>query len=173
MPIAARRKLVIEEPCLRVPSLIFTYKGPNPQNIYKEVKKLIPTVFKVDERDIEEREFSWDRTTAEEKFKMTLNFIKEFDPNCYMETVININGSTKPSEEFGREGEATVVVEAKFRVEYPQETLFERSIFYDIYRRIFHRAHQKERTGYKRMCSELMNTFCDELRSYLNILAAA
>lgn len=170
MPIAARTKLVIEESCLRTPSLTFTYKGPNPQDIYKKVKKLLPTIFKVDEHDIEEREFLWDRSTAEEKFKMVLDFIKEFDPNSYMEVGISLNGSTKPSKEFGKEGEATITVEAKFRVEYPQETFWQRSIFYDVYRRLL-RRDERERKEYKHKCSELVNLFCDELRSFLNILA--
>lgn len=169
MPIAARTKLVVEESCLRTPSLTFTYKGPNPQDIYKKIKKLLPTVFKIDESDIEEREFLWDRSTAEEKFKSVLNFVKEFDPNSYMEVEIDLNGFAKPSKEFGKEGEATITVEAKFRVEYPQEKIWQRSIFYGIFRKFFGKE-EKERKEYKRKCSELVNLFCDELRSYLNIL---
>jgi hypothetical protein len=170
MPVAARTKVVIEESCLRAPSLTFTYKGPNPQDIYKKVKKLLPTIFKVDEHDIEEREFLWDRSTAEEKFKTVLNFIKEFDPTSYMEVQISLEGFAKPSKEFGREGEATITVEAKFRVEYPQETFWQRSIFFNIYQKLIGKS-EKERKEYKHKCLELVNLFCDELRSYLNILA--
>jgi hypothetical protein len=169
MPIAARTKIVVEESCLRTPSLTFTYKGPNPQDIYKKVKKLLPTIFKVDEHDIEEREFLWDRSTPEEKFKTVLNFVKEFDPTSYMEVQISLEGFAKPSKEFGKEGEATITIESKFRVEYPQETFWQRSIFFSIYQKLFGKSG-KEIKEYKKKCSELVNLFCDELRSYLNIL---
>lgn len=172
MPIAARTKLVIEEPCLRAPSVTFSYTGPNPQDIYKKIKKLIPSIFKVDEHDIEEREFMWDRGAAEEKFRAVLNFIKEFDPYSYMEVEVSLNGSAKPSKEFGKEGSASIEVLAKFRIEYPQETLWQRSIFYDFYRSLIRRTKKNERERCKQTCAELVRTFCDELRSFLNILAA-
>lgn len=169
MPIAARTKVVIEEPCLRTPSITFSYKGPNPQDIYKKIKKLLPVIFKVDEHDIEEREFMWDRSTPQEKFRMVLVFIKEFDSNNYMEVEITLDGMTKPSREFGKEGEASIEIGAKLRAEYPQETFIER-LFYSIFKRIYGHPEEK-REKYKHMCSELVNTFSDELRSFLNILA--
>ncbi len=169
MPVLARSKVVIEEPCLRTPTVSFEYKGPNPQEIYKKIKKLIPVVFKIDEHEIEERNFLWDRSSSEEKFRTTFNFIKEFDQENYAEINIHLEGKARPSKDFGKEGEAKVTVDAKVRTEYPHETLTQRIIF-GIYRRMLGGVHAKRRAEYRKRCSELVSTFCEELKSFLNIL---
>jgi len=171
MPIFAKTKLVIHEDCLRTRSITLSYQGPNPQNLYREIKKLLSTVLQLEEHEVEEREFSWDRSTAEEKFRVTFYAVKDFDLNTYMEMIVRLEGEAKPSKEFGKEGFAKVVLESRIRTEYPQDTFWQRSLIYELFRSFYHKViYSSARERYREECAKLTNLIYEKLRSFLNLL---
>jgi hypothetical protein len=128
-------------------------------------------IFRVDEKDLQEREFSWDRSKEEEKFKVRLDLIKDFDSFSFMEVETSLSGTARPSKAFGKEGEVKIRIDAWVRTEYPQDTIWQRSLFYELFRTLWHKLiYEDTRKKYLSKCRELVTMFATELKSFLNIL---
>ena len=180
MPVFARTKLVIHDDCLApapgspLPGLSYitiNYSGPNPHKVYPEVKKLLLSVFKFEEKDIQEREVVWNRKGNEESFRITLEAVEDLDRFTFMQIIVSLNGKVRPSKEFEKEGEVSIRIEGLLRTEYPQETLWQRSLLYEMFRMFYHRViYESTRARYKEKCKSLIYKFQDELKKFLNIL---
>ena len=172
MPIFARTKLLIHDYCLYpVPYATFNYSGPNPQKAYDAIKKLLVTVFQVDEREIQEREFKWDRSGEEETFHIQWEIVKDLDTFTFEYDTISLDGKAKPSKEFGKEGTMRIRVEGRIRTEYPQETIWQRSLIYEMFRVFYHRViYDSTRKRYLEQCRVKLGQFNEELRSFFNLL---
>ncbi len=174
MPVFARTKLMIHEDCLAPPGAPFiflNYSGPNPQNIYPQVKKLFQTIFKATEAELQERDFSWDRSGPTEKFSVRFDMIRDLDIFSFMQIIVDVSGEAKPSKEFGKEGTATVRIDGRIRTEYPQDTFWQRSLIYEMFRVFYHRIiYEEARRKFKDHCRELITQFRDNLKQFLNIL---
>jgi len=183
MPVFARAKLVIHDDCLSPafgsplpgrPFISLTYTGPNPQKVYHQIKKLYSTIFKAEEKEIQEKEFSWDRSKPEEIFSIKFEMVKDLDTFSSMGVDVELSGNAKPSKEFEKEGNVKIKIEAWIRTEYPQDTLWQRSLFYEMFRVFYDRIIYKDtRQKYKERCVELVNHFQSELKSFLNLLPRA
>ncbi|MEM5829825.1 MAG: hypothetical protein QW040_03825 [Candidatus Aenigmatarchaeota archaeon] len=173
MPVFARTKLVIHDDCLTPQASFATieYKGPNPQELYKKIRELLVTIWKVDPGDVQEREFSWDRSAAAEKFKVRFEVVKDLDTFSFFFIRINLSGEAKHSREFGREGSAKIELDVCLRTEYPQDTIWQRSLIYEMFRMLWHKAiYQSMRQRYLQECRELSERFAEEIKSFLNTL---
>ena len=174
MPIFARTRLIIHDDCLSPPGLPFVtlnYTGPNPQNLYTQIKKLCETIFRAERGEVQERNYFWDRSSAEEKFQVKWEVVKDLDRFTYMIIEIDFDGSAKPSKTFGKEGKANVRIEGILRTEYPQDTVWQRSIFYEIFRVFYHKViYEETRKQFKIKCRDSINSFSEEIKSFLNIL---
>ena len=178
MPIFARTKLVIHDDCLAPapgspfpgkPSLVLEYEGPNPQRIYPEIKKMMSKVYKIDEKDIQEKEFSWDKISG--KFSVELEGVKDIDKFSYIVVTVKVKGEARPSKEFGSEGKASVSLEAVLRTEYPQDTAWQRSLFYELFRMLFHKLiYREKRQKYLEECREMCQRFQAEVKNFFNLL---
>src|SRR3972149_8362650 len=123
MPSFARAKLLIENQCVTYrPKISFTYNGPNPQNAYKKFLEIILNDVKVSRENIQEKYFKWDRSGPAEKFNADWEIVRDFDKYSYMFLEVNMEGTVKPSEEFGKEGDVTLTIAGIVRTEYPQDT---------------------------------------------------
>lgn len=172
MPVFARTKLLIHDYCLfPLPFATFSYSGPNPQNAYEYIKKLFLTIFNVDEREIQEREFRWDRSGADEVFHVRWEIIKDLDQFTFEHIVIGLDGVSKPSKEFGKEGTLKMRLEGRIRTEYPQETLWQRSLIYEMFRVFYHKVvYESSRKKYIEECRAELGRFSEELRAFFNLL---
>ncbi len=180
MPIFARTKLVIEDACLTAavgtPSyttsvIKLDYSGPNPHKAYYQAKKLISRVFGVPEEDIQERDFSWDKSQPEEKLKSKLVFVKPFDKFTFIYGEISIQGKFKKSDVFETEGSLSMEIETKIRTEYPQDTFWERSLFYEMLRVTWHKLfYTSKRNKYLEECKRLTHVFYDSIKQFLDLL---
>jgi len=181
MPIFARTKLVIHDDCL-TPAMgspkkglsyaTVSYSGPNPQTLYEQIKKLIVVVFGAQEREIQERNFSWDRSKPEETFRVTFEFVKDLDSFSFMWFTIILTGVARPSRQFGKEGNADMRIEAALRTEYPQDTLWQRSLLYEMFRAFYHRfIYEDKRQKFKNDCRDLVGQLQNEIKSFLNVLS--
>lgn len=174
MPIFARRKIVIEQYCMGPPGspyITLKYNGPNPQNIYEQMKKLFNIIFKLEEGELEEKDFSWDRSGAKEEFSVKFELVKDLDKHSYFRILMSLKGEAKPSKEFGKEGSASIFIDARVVTEYPQDTIWQRSLFYELFRSFYHKViYEDTREAYRRECREAINRFNHELKSFLNLL---
>jgi hypothetical protein len=179
MPIFARTKLVISEDCLEVPGspfqgkkfLTLEYSGPNPQAAYYQAKKILSQVTKVPEGEIVERDFTWKKEGEEESFSVSFDVIKDMDRFSFIQLGVSMKGKVKPSKEFGKEGNVTINIEGTLRTEYPQDTLWEKSLIYELFRTFYHRfIYEGTRKKYKQECVNLMNQIYTNLKEFFNIL---
>ena len=175
MPVFARTKLLMEERCVSLrPRLELSYKGPNPQNAYDKLMDILIHQIKVPRENIQEKEFAWDRSTETEKFTAKFEIIKDFDKFSYMFLEIEMKGSISPSKEFGKEGSVEVVIEGIVRTEYPQDTTWERSFLYEVFRMFYHKVfYQEQRKRYLDNCRDWMLSIQSELKSFFNLLPKA
>jgi hypothetical protein len=172
MPVFARSKLVMEEYCLTLrPRLDFTYTGPNPQKAYQKLMDILITNIAVPRENIQEKDFRWDRGGEVENFSAALEVIKDYDAFSYMQMTISVKGTLKPSKEFGKEGNVSITIEGIVRTEYPQDTPWERSFIYEIFRRFYDVVLYKEqRKRFTDLCRDQMLTVQNELKSFFNLL---
>jgi len=173
MPQFARTKLLISEDCVRPghPILTLNYNGPNPQELYKKCKELFFTIWKVHPSEVQEREFTWDRSAGTEKFSVKFEVTKDLDVFSFMLVRVNLSGEAKHSRQFGKEGVAKIDIEAMMRTEYPQDTLFQRSLFYEMFRVFWHKVvYEDQRKKWLTDCRETTFRFLEEVKSFLNTL---
>jgi len=179
MPIFARTKLIIHEDCLEVSGsplpgkkfMTLEYSGPNPQAAYYQAKKLISQITKVPENEVIERDFSWRREGEEENFSVTFDVIKDMDRFSFIQVSISMKGKIKPSKEFGKEGSISINIEGVLRTEYPQDTLWQRSLIYELFRTFYHKfIYEETRKKYKQECVDIMNQIYSSLKEFLNVL---
>jgi hypothetical protein len=179
MPIFARTKLIIHEDCLEVSGsplpgkkfMTLEYSGPNPQAAYYQAKKLLAQITKVPENEIIERDFTWRREGEEENFSVTFDVIKDMDRFSFIQISISMKGKIKPSKEFGKEGNLSINIEGVLRTEYPQDTLWQRSLIYEMFRTFYHKfIYEDTRKKYKQECVDIMNQIYSSLKEFLNVL---
>ncbi|OYT42664.1 MAG: hypothetical protein B6U78_00600 [Candidatus Aenigmarchaeota archaeon ex4484_224] len=181
MPIFARTKLVIQDDCFSYtpgspyPGISYAtinYEGPNPHKIYPIIKKIVAQQLQVDERDIQEKEVNWDRSSEVERFSFSIEAVKEFDSFTYMYIKVDVKGEAKPSKNFEREGKLNIKIEPILRTEYPQDTMWQRSIFYEFFRMLFHKLIYKDtRLRYLEKCRDLGIRLQLEIKKFLNTLS--
>lgn len=172
MPSFARSKLLIENPCITYrPQISFSYSGPNPQNAYKKFMKILLEDIKVPRQNIQEKFFKWDRSGPAEKFTAAWEVAKDFDKFSYMFLEVSMDGTVRPSKEFGKEGDVTVSMQGIVRTEYPQDSLWERSFVYEILRSFYHKTLYEDRMKqYISDCRDWMLYIQNELKAFFNIL---
>ncbi len=173
MPIFARTKLIIQDDCWDIsgPEMKWSYSGPNPHLAYKKIKDMFFTVWNVKEHErVQEKEFVWDREGKKEKFSVSWELSKDMDRFTYIYARISINGEAIETEN-GKEGKLNVNIDGVLRTEYPQDTLWERSIFYEMARVFWHKVlYQEQRRLYQDNCRRLMKIFLEELKAFFNLL---
>jgi hypothetical protein len=179
MPIFARTKLVIHDYCLEIPgsplpgkrTLTLEYSGPNPQAAYYQARKIISSIFKVPESDVIEKDFRLEKKGDEEVFEVTFDVIKDMDRFSFIQISLKMKGKVKPSKEFGKEGELSLEIDGYLRTEYPQDTLWQRSLIYEMFRAFYHKViYESTREKYRKECANLMYQLWSQLKEFLNLL---
>lgn len=163
----AKKKLVIHDDLLKpVPTVRLNYSGPYPTKVYDEAKDLLIKTFGVREEDIQEKVYNW-RTTEEGKevFKVKWELIKELDKFSYYRITVTLEGS-----ELEGKGKITVDVGGGLRTEYPQDTVWQRSLIYEILRMFWHKTfYDSRRHTYLVNGRRRMQRFIDNLKSYFKL----
>ena len=71
----------------------------------------------------------------------------------------------------GKEGEVSVEIVGVLRTEYPQDNIWERTIFYEIARTFWHKIfYQERREKYMDICREISTKFRNELKAFFNLI---
>jgi hypothetical protein len=169
----ARAKIMIHDYCLeeKPVALTLNYTGPNPQLAIKKYVELLKLVFRVSDSEIQEKIFNWDRSGKEEKFYIEFEVRKDLDKITYIFVQGILDGSIRPSEEFGKEGHVRIRIRGAIRAEYPQDTFWQKSIVYEFFRVLYHKLiYVGLWEKYMADCREMLKLFIDEMKAYLNLL---
>ncbi len=160
----ARTKLLIQDDLLR-PRNRFTihYNGSNPVKFYKELPKLICSVFRIHDEHFQEKKISWTHGDPE-KFKIAWEASKELDSFSYYVILVELSGSQSKNM-----GSANIVIEGLLRTEYPQDTLWQRSIIYEMLRILWHNSfYVAKRNKYMEEGRRLMATLVEEIKKLMH-----
>lgn len=164
MPAFARTKLVIQEDCYREKPerTVMKYVGPNPVKIYNRAYELIKSVFRASDSDIEEEKYSWGKGAEGEKFKVRWYLHKDLDAFTYFYLRFDVDG--QGTERFGN---ARIRIKPLIRTEYPQDTMWQQSLFYEMLRTFWHRIfYHKKREDYAEECRDLVLLYQKQLAEF-------
>lgn len=171
MPIFARTKLVLQDDCFDFvnPDMSLSYTGPNPQKAYKKIKEMFRTVFGTKEGErVQESEYNWNREGGKEVFNAKWEIAKDMDKFSYLVFRVKLKGYVDVKT---KQGKASVSVDGVTRTEYPQDTFWERSIFYELIRVFWHKIfYHEKRLNYQDDCRNIMSVFTNELKHFFNLL---
>ena len=156
----AKTKLMIHDDLLRpIPRMTIKFTGPHPEKFYKEVHRLLLTAFRVPEHSIQEKEFSWCKGETE-KFTAKWEVNKDLDKFSYYWVQTTLKGSVSNGM-----GKAEITIEGALRTEYPQDTLWQRSLFYEFLRTFWHSTfYTPKRDEFLREGRRMISTFVDMLK---------
>ena len=156
----ARSKLLIHDDLLRpLNKMTMKFGGKNPDKFYKEIYHLMLVTFRVPEHSIQEKNFEW--TTGEkQKFKIRWVINKDLDKFSYYWIEVNLSGDVS-----GGVGKADIVVDGALRTEYPQDTFWQRSLFYEFLRMFWHSTfYTAKRTEYLKEGRRILSHFLDSVK---------
>jgi hypothetical protein len=148
MPILARMKMMIEEELYPpkgtakgAPRAILSYVGPNPAKLYPKTREVVKAVFNATDSDMHEEIYDWGKE-EKEKFRVRFFLHRNLDKFTYYLIRIDVRG-----EGTEKSGKGSITIRPLLRTEYPQDTLWQRTIFYEMLRVFWHRAfyHNKRR----------------------------
>ena len=165
----ARTKLMMEDNCFEEEpgEVSMKFVGPNVTRVYKKAYELMRAIFNVPESNIQETDYNWGKTKDGEKFNVTWWLHKDMDIFTYLYIRFRLKG-----DQSGGSGKLTLGVRGLIRSEYPQDTVWQRSLFYEMLRTFWHRMfYRKKREEYADECrhgvvlyQKKIKEFFEELR---------
>ena len=134
----ARTRLLIWDYVFEpVKQLNISYSGNNPQLLYKKLHELVRVVFNVPEGYIQEKSYRWEKHKDSEHFEIEWEITKIYDVFSYMNIEIELGGFVMAEGD----GKASIKIKPRMITEYPQDTVWQQSIFYEMMRRFWHRVY--------------------------------
>jgi hypothetical protein len=166
----ARTKLLIWDYIFEpVKDIKLEYKGPFPEKFYKKLNELIRTIFNVPDAYVQEKNYSWEKTKDSEKFEVEWEVTKVLDVYSYITVELSMKGFTMNGE-----GKVTIKIKPRLITEYPQDTVFQQSIFYEMARRMWHQFfYHHKRMEYLNHGKELITSFESALKHFGETLREA
>jgi len=163
----ARTKLLIWDYIFEpVKDITINYSGENTTLFYKKIKELIRTVFNVPEAYLQEKSYDWEKGKETERFNVGWEVNKVLDTYSYIVVEIDLKG-------FSTNGEGKVSIKLKPRLitEYPQDTIWEQNIIYEMFRRMWHKMfYHHKRMEYLDMGKELIVNFETGIKNFIETL---
>jgi hypothetical protein len=159
----ARTKLLIWDYIFEpVKEIKISYTGKGTEKFYNKLNELIRTVFNVPEGYIQEKSYKWEKVKGSEHFAIEWEVNKILDKFSYIVVEIALKGySTKG------EGKVSIKLKPRLITEYPQDTPWQQSIIYEMFRRMWHVLfYHKQRMQYLDYGKELLTTFEGAIKSY-------
>lgn len=145
-----------------VKQIAINYTGKKPSLFYRKINELIRTVFAVPEGYVQEKSYNWEKTKDGDKFSVSWEVTKLYDQFTYLLVELEMRGN-----ESGGGGQASVVIKPRLVTEYPQDSVWQQSIFYEMVRRFWHSMfYHKKRMQYLDRSRELVTNFETELKHF-------
>jgi hypothetical protein len=163
----ARTKLLIWDYVFEpVKNINIAYSGKSPEKLYKKINELIRTIFNIPEAYIQEKSYKWDKTKDSESFDVSWELTKIYDKFTFMVVEVTLKGVTD-----GKEGKAVVAIKPRMITEYPQDTVWQQNLFYEIMRRFWHTIfYHRQRMEYLDTSKELCIGFESAIKSFMEEL---
>lgn len=161
----ARTRLLIWDYIFEpVKQIKIDYVGKHPERFYKKLHELMRLVFNVPEGYIQEKEYKWEKKKDMEGFEVGWEVMKVFDVFSYLALEIDFRGFVLLES---GEGKCTIVIKPRLITEYPQDTIWQQSIFYEMTRRFWHRIYyHKKRLEYLYWSKEVVVEFERKIKQF-------
>ena len=163
----ARTKLTILDYLYPYQWVVIEHRGKNVQQVYKKIQEALVNIFRVPWDNIHERIYDWRRTERGEEFKVEWEAFRQFDNFTYLRIEVRLNGFV------GKDGVGYVRIRYRpaLITEYPQDTFWQQSIFYEMLRRLWHVIfYRRRRNEYYMLARELSEQFDREIKAFLEKL---
>ncbi len=157
----ARTKMMMQDNCFpKDPgSVVLRYVGPNTPKLYQRFYDMLKSVLNVPDSGVQEERFNWGKGLTE-KFKVSWFVHKDLDQFSYMYFKVEVS-----AEGDEKTGNATITIKPYLRTEYPQDTLWQRSLLYEFIRTFWHRMfYNKRRVEYNEECQHLTRMIQKQLQ---------
>ena len=157
----ARSKMTFQDDCFPEKPEVLNVKlvGPNTPKLYHMAYETMKNVFHVLDHEIEEEDFSWGKMGDQEKFSVRWYVHKDKDYFSFFYIRVDLKGSGNENA-----GQASLRVKSVMRTEFPQDTLWQRSLLYEIMRTFWHRIfYHKKRVQYLIDCRNITTAFVREM----------
>lgn len=163
----ARTKLLIWDYIFEpVKDISIDYTGKNPEKFYKKVNELVRVVFNVPEGYIQEKEYNWEKVKETERFEIAWEITKILDMFSYITIEMTLRGFSANGE-----GKATIRIRPRLITEYPQDTIWQQNIVYEMLRRFWHKMfYHHKRMEYLALGKDLVINFERSVKKYAEIL---
>jgi hypothetical protein len=164
----ARAKLVLEDNCFEEEpgGVEMRFVGTDVTKLYKKMYELMKTVFNVPDSQIQETNYSWGKAKDGDKFSVRWWLHKDMDIFSYLYIRFDLKGQGNE-----KSGNAYVQVRGLIRSEYPQDTVWQRSLFYEMLRTFWHRAfYRKKREEYADDCRQSIVFFQRKVKEFFQEL---
>jgi hypothetical protein len=163
----ARTKLLIWDYIFEpVKEIAINFSGKNPEKFYKKINELIRTIFNVPDAYVQEKLYNWEKKEGMEKFDVEWEVNKILDIYTYINTEVILSGYSSNGE-----GKATIRIKPNLITEYPQDTVFEQNIIYEMLRRFWHKYfYHKKRMEFLNFGKELVVTFEKRIKEFAQSL---
>ena len=113
--------------------LLMNFTGPHTERLYNKIYAALKEVFEVPDSKIQEMFYAWETVGGGDKFKIRWRLIRDYDIYSYLRFDVVLSGSAKNGQ-----GHASIVLKPRFVTEYPQDTIIQQSIIYEMVRRFWH-----------------------------------
>lgn len=163
----ARTKLLIWDYIFEpVKDLKINYAGKHPEKFYKKINELIRTVFNIPDAYVQEKLFNWENEKDTERFEILWEVNKILDVFSYITVEVDLRGFSSAGE-----GRASIRIKPRLITEYPQDTIWQQSIVYEMLRRFWHRLfYHHKRMEYLSLGKELLVNFEGSIKHYAESL---
>lgn len=139
-----------------------SYAGKHPDKLYYKIRELMLNVFNVHAGKIQEISYSWEKKADSDKIEVRWRCVKDMDMYSFVRFDVNFRANVTAGE-----GTASIKLKPRFVTEYPQDTLIQQSIFYEMARRFWHNVfYQKQRIKWFEETKELCAQFEQKLKEY-------
>lgn len=159
----ARTKLTIWDYVFEpIRHLKIAYAGKHPERFYNKINELLRTVLNIPEGYIQEKTYKWEKVGDTIRFDIAWESHKIMDQFTFIRLEVDLSGFSKNGE-----GKASIRISPRLVTEYPQDTLWQQNIIYEMFRRLWHASfYHKKRMEYLDIAKELVTSFESELKRF-------
>lgn len=163
----ARTKLLIWDYIFEpVREVKISYAGKHPERLYKKINELLRIVFNVPEGYIQEKNYRWEKLKDTERFEIAWEMNKILDLYSFITVDVDLRGFSTEGE-----GRASIKIKPRLVTEYPQDTIWQQNILYEMLRRFWHRIfYHRKRMEYLDLGKELVVNFENSIKHFMDTL---
>jgi len=163
----ARTKLLIWDYIFEpVREVKISYAGKHPERLYKKINELLRIVFNVPEGYIQEKNYRWEKLKDTERFEIAWEMNKILDLYSFITVDVDLRGFSTEGE-----GRASIKIKPRLITEYPQDTIWQQNILYEMLRRFWHRIfYHRKRMEYLDLGKELVVNFENSIKHFMDTL---